>query len=178
MLEQCTKLGWVEVSGVEYLASHCSSLWAAAYRLAILSESREDATSVASRAAAIALEYKVLGDEMLYCVAVQDWVKRHVSYQPDPVSWHTTPIRAELFQSPSRTLARGAGDCDDQARLVKALLRVAGIQAQLWFLGTRETPSHVACKAQVAAMSVWLETTLDAWPGEHPVSAYLRLHRA
>lgn len=95
----------------------------------------------------------------------------------------------ETFQDAYLTLYYGAGDCDDVARLVVALLRILGVRARLALLyrpGLRSSsgeriPTHVSVKALVGGRWRWLETTLAARFGEHPIAAKRRLgaeHRA
>jgi transglutaminase-like putative cysteine protease len=83
----------------------------------------------------------------------------------------------EVFQQGSYTLAIGAGDCDDQARLLYAVLVAGGARARLVFL-TRPGatgPVHVVTQACVAGAWQWLETTIAARMGEAPYAAAERL---
>lgn len=89
-----------------------------------------------------------------------------------------TPEVRETFSPTLRTIQQGLGDCDDSARALLALLRALGHRAGLQTLppqGSGKAPTHVAVQADLGSGWQWLETTLDARPGEHPVSAARRL---
>jgi len=85
---------------------------------------------------------------------------------------HTDEPR-ETFTAPMYVLRNGVGDCDDTARLLLALLRSLGLSGRLGTLGS--PPRHVAAQVQLAGAWWWLETTIDAEPGEHPLDAAKRL---
>jgi transglutaminase-like putative cysteine protease len=97
--------------------------------------------------------------------ALHQFVKTNVRFVPEA---------GELFQPSDYTLKVGIGDCDDSARLLVALLRAAGLQARLMTLGA--PPTHVSAGFHHDQVGwVWLETTIDARPGEHPLNAARRL---
>lgn len=84
----------------------------------------------------------------------------------------------EMFSPAQRTLALGVGDCDDQAIALGALLIAAGFRCMPdvlppWSSG--RPPSHVAPRVEWQGRWLWLETTLAAEPGEHPLRAAARL---
>ncbi|OGS00205.1 MAG: hypothetical protein A2V88_08330 [Elusimicrobia bacterium RBG_16_66_12] len=79
----------------------------------------------------------------------------------------------ETFSPPLRTLRVGLGDCDDQTRCLLALLRALGHRTRPGTLG--EPPRHIAAQVQLGATWHWLETTIAAEPGEHPLAAAKRL---
>jgi transglutaminase-like putative cysteine protease len=82
----------------------------------------------------------------------------------------------ETFQHALYTLKRGAGDCDDHARAVTALVRGAGHPGRL--VGVKNSAgkmAHVAPLVGVDGRWIWAETTCDARFGEHPRSAAKRL---
>lgn len=94
--------------------------------------------------------------------------------------------KKETFQSARETMALEAGDCDDHARLVKALGLAANLPATLAFFDEdlREVdedaidsrhgapePVHVAPKLA----GEWAETTIGADFGENPYAALERL---
>ena len=86
--------------------------------------------------------------------------------------------KRETFSPTLRTLEIGQGDCDDSARALMALLRAMDIPARLETLPPRASggvPLHVAAQAQIGGQWKWLETSIDAWPGEHPLQAAKRL---
>lgn len=86
--------------------------------------------------------------------------------------------RVETFSPALRTLVLGLGDCDDQAILLLALLRCAGFEARPAVLpppSTGRPPRHVAPQVHWRGAWLWLEPTIDAEPGEHPLAAARRL---
>ena len=95
---------------------------------------------------------------------VQKFVQANVRFLPEPRG---------KFQPTGRTLALGVGDCDCSARATMALLRAAGLRAGLQTLGT--PPRHVAAAVQLGGSWRWLDTSIAALPGEHPVAAAKRL---
>ena len=97
------------------------------------------------------------------------YVQNHVSFAGE--------LR-ETFNGVARTLEIGQGDCDDSARALLALLRSLAIPARLETLPARATgrpPHHVAAQVQLGGAWHWLETTVRAEPGEHPLDAARRL---
>lgn len=87
--------------------------------------------------------------------------------------------RKETFQSARMTMKRGAGDCDDHARLVYALAGAGGLPVGLVFLTVPEdgvdVPAHVVATIETSAGPTWAETTIAACFGEHPLDALDRL---
>lgn len=53
---------------------------------------------------------------------IRDWVKNNIMYEYDSVQFGVS----EYWQLPRETLARGKGDCEDQAILLASLLRARG----------------------------------------------------
>lgn len=118
--------------------------------------------------------------------AVLKWVQDNVTWTKDQpplklAAWLAS-LRAglpgqpfERFGSPERTIALGMGDCDDSARLVRAVLRSLGHDARLCFLGNDGSPSHVTAYLPTAKGRYWLDASLAALPGEHPFDARKRL---
>ena len=104
------------------------------------------------------------GDRLQTIAALHAFVRDSVKHTPELV---------ETFSPTMRTLELGIGDCDDSARALCALLRTLGYRADLGTLG--DPPTHVACKVRAKGEWHWLETTLDALPGEHPIAARDRL---
>lgn len=89
-----------------------------------------------------------------------------------------TKERVETFSPTMHTLEVGVGDCDDTARALMALLRSLGFDARvetLPELHTGRTPLHVAAQVKHGGRWLWLETTIKAHPGEHPLTAMKRL---
>jgi hypothetical protein len=83
--------------------------------------------------------------------------------------------RTETFQSARETMHLRAGDCDDHARLLVALARSAGVDAQLVFFDDNDQPSHAVSVLRDAEGWWWAETTIDARFGEPPLEALGRL---
>jgi hypothetical protein len=81
----------------------------------------------------------------------------------------------ERFQSARDTMAAGAGDCDDHARLVYALGRAAGLPAKLVFFDEDNEPVHVVSQLGDGIGMRWAETTIGADFGEHPYAALERV---
>jgi tetratricopeptide (TPR) repeat protein/transglutaminase-like putative cysteine protease len=111
--------------------------------------------------------------------AIAGWVHRQVRYtglelgDASLVPW-----------PPAEVVKRGFGDCKDKATLLIALLREAGIRADLALLNTGpgrdvdpELPGvsvfdHAIVRARVDGRDVWIDATDDlAKPGQLPASA-------
>lgn len=91
----------------------------------------------------------------------------------------TKEIR-ETFSPTMRTIELALGDCDDSARALLALLRTLGHRAGLetippWRDADAYNPVHVAAQLWTPTGWQWLETTIAAEPGEHPLEAKQRL---
>ncbi len=96
-------------------------------------------------------------------LVIHAYVKSAVVYVPE---------RIETFIGSGMVTLTG-GDCDDSSRLALALLRAAGLRARpktLW-----EPPRHVAAQVHLGDRWHWLEASVDAHPGEHPLVARDRL---
>lgn len=144
----------------------CPDGWAAARML--LAAAIEDARTGAARDLALEIRASTDGTDDAFARGVFDFVRSRVQFVREP---------GEVFASPSYTLAMGAGDCDDHARAVYALLRAGGVPARLAFLfqDARRGPSHVVAQAYAGGAWRWLETTIAADYGEHPAAAGRRL---
>lgn len=92
------------------------------------------------------------------------FVRDNVVHTPEPI---------ETFSPPLWVLATRVGDCDDTARALCALLRALGFEASIDTLG--RPPKHVAALVWLEERWCWLETTVKAYPGEHPLAAARRL---
>lgn len=74
---------------------------------------------------------------------VQKWVQKNIQYVLDPLS-------IELLQSPTVTLKRRQGDCDDQTALMCALLSALGYVCRMVAIGFKKgTYAHVYCEVQI-----------------------------
>jgi hypothetical protein len=104
------------------------------------------------------------GDPWTIAQIVHAFVRDGVRHLPEP---------REKFQPTMRTLALGIGDCDDTSRAVMALLRAAGLRGGLLTLGN--PPRHVSAAIQLQGNWRWLDASLAARPGEHPITAAKRL---
>ena len=104
--------------------------------------------------------------------AVQDFVKRQISYMRDTAT-------AEALQTPIVTLQRGMGDCDDQALLVAALLLAIGHPVR-FFVIAQDYPGnycHVLTQTKIGTGWYGVETTEDAPFGWTPPSDFSPLVR-
>ena len=82
----------------------------------------------------------------------------------------------ETFQHAKYTLRRRAGDCDDHARCVVALILAAGGKARIVGVpNSKGKVAHVAPQAFDDDAWRWAETTVDAKYDEHPRAAARRL---
>jgi tetratricopeptide (TPR) repeat protein len=111
------------------------------------------------------------------------WLHAHVRYTGIEFS-----EAAIVPWPPAETLKRGFGDCKDKATLLVALLRAAGIQADLVLLdsgpGVDMDPTlagmgmfdHAIVRARVANKDVWIDATEDMLPaGQLPLRDQGRL---
>lgn len=97
------------------------------------------------------------------------FVKSHVAFVKE---------KRETFSPTLRTLEIGMGDCDDSARALMALLRSLDMPSRLETLPSRASgipPLHVAAQVKLGNGWEWLETSVDARAGEHPLRAAKRL---
>jgi transglutaminase-like putative cysteine protease len=79
--------------------------------------------------------------------SLQQWVQSNIRYIQDPTD-ETGGV--ELVQTPQKTLEYAAGDCDDQATLLAALLSAIGHPARFVAIGFKGGPlSHVLVQTKV-----------------------------
>lgn len=84
--------------------------------------------------------------------ALQQWVQSHIEYRRDPPD-------VELVQTPQVTLQLRAGDCDDHAALIAALLQSTGHPTQFIAVGLNGAPlSHVLTQTLIGTSWVAVET--------------------
>lgn len=86
----------------------------------------------------------------------------------DRVRFTRDPVGVELLQGAVVTLERGAGDCDDKATLLGALLEAVGHPAELRFRAIGVTPArqfqHVYVVARLAGREIALDPTFARTP--------------
>lgn len=86
------------------------------------------------------------------------------------------PEEGEKFRTSSLTLAMGAGDCDDSARVLASLSIAAGIPARMVLVrNSKGEETHVAAQQWVDGKWAWAETTFPAMWDEEPHVAAERL---
>ncbi len=142
----------------------CPHGWAGAALLSALAE--EDAATAGARDAALELRRAHPGDDG-FARAVFEAAKR-LRFDREA---------GEVFAMGSYTWDAGGGDCDDHARAVVALLRAGGLPARIAYLhAPGREPSHAVAQVWLDGSGwTWLESTLDARMGEHPIAAARRL---
>jgi len=144
----------------------CANGWGAAAFL--LASAIEDSKTAAARSIALELRSRARGDDA-FARAVFRYVIERVQFVREP---------GEVFARSDYTLATGAGDCDDHARVVYALLVAGGLPARLAYMHKpgEDGPRHVVAQAGIKGRGwAWLETTIAAEFGEHPYAAAERL---
>lgn len=111
--------------------------------------------------------------------AFQNWMRSNITYVLDPV-------RTEVFQEARVTLfEKQAGDCDDQAIALAAMLMSVGIPAKIILLSQEpdfDTKTgrfrHVFAAAIIDGKEVWLETIVPGgdFPGyQHYHTGLMRI---
>lgn len=103
------------------------------------------------------------------------WVKRRVHFREDAeqarLAGLPAPNEAELLIWPADLLAmpEPAGDCDDHATLVAAMLIAAGIEPELVTIAADPSDpsrySHVYARARIGRARIALDTSHGAYPG-------------
>lgn len=81
----------------------------------------------------------------------------------------------EVYPSALTVLGQGIGDCDDHTIVVVALCHALGYptSAEAFFWPSGD--GHVGALSQLGGQWLWIETTIPARLGEHPVAAAKRL---
>ena len=147
----------------------CPDGWAAARML--VAQAAEYSTTPGARDLALSLRSGAIDDEA-FARAVHAFVKANVAFVREA---------GEVFQGPAYTLARGAGDCDDQALLMLTIAMAGGLPALAAFLhnagkpAATNGPTHAAVLLCPHGECQWAETTVDAHFGEHPLAAAQRV---
>ncbi len=100
--------------------------------------------------------------------SVFNWVKEHIEFRGE---------HAETLQEPRVTLQLGAGDCDDHAMLLAALLASLGYRTRFRTVATASAPdefSHVYAEVEDKKTKQWIpvDTTVDqSYAGWEPPNA-------
>lgn len=98
-----------------------------------------------------------------------DQVRRLQSFVQDTIRYISDPPDVELVQTPQYTLQQQAGDCDDQATLLAALLMATGHPAQFIAVGLSGQPlSHVLTQTLIGQKWVSAETIIKKPLGWNP----------
>ena len=110
---------------------------------------RKKAFELARDVCSAPLNIKGMGDDNLLVIAdaIFMWVRDHIAYVNDP--------SGEYFQPPVKTLEVGAGDCDDQAILLAAMLGSIGFGPIIVIL-----PEHVYVDLQVGEKQLPMDPTV------------------
>jgi hypothetical protein len=136
--------------------------------MGVLAVGLEGALHPALRALAITIvQGTAARDDYAQAAAIFEWVKQNIEFRGE---------YDELLQTPLVTAQLQAGDCDDHATLVMALLRAIGIQSDFVTVATDPTDpdqqfSHVFTSAWIRNKQAWLplDTTVDrSYPGWQP----------
>lgn len=110
-------------------------------------------------------------DWVAQATVLQEFVRDTIKYQRDPEPF-------ELVQTPSKTLQYQAGDCDDQATLLAALLVSLGHPTRFVAIGLNGGPfSHVLCETLIGERWIAAETIIDrpfGWYPSNVTSRYIR----
>lgn len=106
--------------------------------------------------------------------AIFEYVRDTISYVSDP---RVTEMDFDYIQSPTQTIEREAGDCDDHAVLLASLLEAVGYRTTICFVDTDEKaplePNHMNIMVTVGATDYTLEATCKTCDmGEYPGEMY------
>jgi transglutaminase-like putative cysteine protease len=111
-------------------------------------------------------------------VAERHWVgeiKACHAYARDGIRYTQDPDDFELVQTPEKTIQYRAGDCDDKATLLAALLKSLGHPAQFVAVGINGGAfSHVLIETRVGEEWIPAETILPKPLGWYPPDATSR----
>ena len=92
------------------------------------------------------------------------------SFVRDQIRYLRDPVDVELVATPEKTLELCAGDCDDKATLLAALLEATGHPARFLAIGLNGGPfSHVLTQSKIGPRWISLETIIQKPMGWHPV---------
>lgn len=138
----------------------------ATYRL-LLEMAKIDEGDASARSVALQLYNAEPRNAERRARAIHRWVKDHIWFVREP---------KETFQSPTYTIAFGAGDCDDHAILLNAIAKNAGLTARIRPLKKPNGDvKHAFVEILLREEWIPIETTVDAAFGEAPEAAARRL---
>lgn len=132
-----------------------------AYRIRLTSNSQSlEILSQLAREYAIHPRIRALVAELLRNCKEKDYdcyIDRITSFVKENIKYVNDPPRAEVFQSPLRTLEWGLGDCDDFAVLTASLLLSAGLNARPVIRRVNDRWGHVVVEVFHPEKRKWLE---------------------
>lgn len=102
--------------------------------------------------------------------AIYSWVKNNIRYVHDPVN-------VETIQDPDVTLQLKAGDCDDQAALVSALMNAIGIETRYRVIGAGDM-LHIYPEIFVNNQWIGVDTTITGQFGTKPHGTYQKFYNS
>lgn len=101
------------------------------------------------------------------------------AYVRDSVRYVQDPNGVELVQEPQKTLELQAGDCDDKATLLAALLEAIGHPTRFCIVGTEPGVfSHVYVETKIGPEWIAAETTEPVDFGWEPPAEIIKAHFA
>lgn len=106
--------------------------------------------------------------ETMAAQAIYSWVKNNIRYVKDP-------LNLETIQDPEITLQLGAGDCDDQAALVSALMQSIGIEIRYRVVGAGDM-LHIYPEIKVNNQWIGVDTTITGKFGTKPRGTYQKYY--
>lgn len=142
-----------------------NAIWVYTYIAKINTESVRDL--------AIEVTRPVVGNEE-EVTEIFNYVRDNIKYVKDP---RFTELNFDYIQSPSQTIERAAGDCDDHAVLLASLLEAVGYSTKLCFVDTDEEeplePNHMNVIVTIDDTEYILEATCKTCKmGEYPGEMY------
>lgn len=128
---------------------------------------KEDAGDPIVRDFAFGIRAEVGGDPETFARALQQWVQDNIAFVAE---------QTETFEDAAYTLSVRAGDCDAHSRLVFAAFESVAIPARIVpLMRGKDEVAHAVTQVQVNGGWRWVETTVKAEFGEHPIAAARRL---
>lgn len=107
-------------------------------------------------------------DYVCEATQIHSFVRDHIRYVQDPVD-------VERLQAPDKTLELAAGDCDDKAILLAAMLESIGHPVRFVAIGFEPgIYSHVYAETKIGPEWIAAETTEPVELGWHPDETQVR----